>query len=238
MICFLTSSPCCGDKKLDTRNGFADELKHAVQEPCSCLFVCSDPDDYEFTDGFAKEIEECFYNSGFRFSDFNILDSRNEGSAYKFVQNSNLIVLAGGHVPTQNRFFNKIGLRNLLKNYKGVIVGISAGTMNSADIVYAQPELPGEAVSTDYKRFLKGLGLTKIMVLPHYQKIKNDKVDGFRVFEDITYPDSFGRKFYALVDGSYILIKNHVEEIRGEGYLIENGNINKISSLEEKLTLI
>ena len=48
---------------------------------------------------------------------------------------TDLIILAGGHVPTQNRYFQEINLKSLLKNYQGVILGISAGTMNSAETV-------------------------------------------------------------------------------------------------------
>ena len=41
-------------------------------------------------------------------------------------------------------------------------MGISAGSMNSSDIVYAQPELDGEVIDHNYKKFFKGLNLTKI----------------------------------------------------------------------------
>ena len=81
---------------------------------------------------------------------------------------SDLIILAGGHVPTQNAFFQDIGLRKLIKDYQGVVLGISAGTMNAADRVYIQPEEPGETVP-EFQRFGEGLGITRINVLPHYQ---------------------------------------------------------------------
>ena len=45
--------------------------------------------------------------------------------------------------------------------------------MNCAEIVYAQPEMSGEAVDPNYKRFLKGLNLTKYQIIPHYESIKN-----------------------------------------------------------------
>ena len=46
-----------------------------------------------------------------------------------------------------------------------------------------------------YARFFPGLDLTEVNVLPHYQKAKDDLVDGLRLFEDITLPDSLGRCF-------------------------------------------
>ena len=131
-------------------------------------------------------------------------------------------------MPTQNRFFNAIGLKALLAGWEGVLIGISAGTMNSAETVYAQPELPGEATDPRYERFLPGLGLTKVNVLPHYQLVKDEVLDGLRVFEDVTYPDSFGRCFYALPDGSFLYLQEGKTELRGEAWRIAEGRCEKV----------
>ena len=230
MICFLTSSHNIeGQPDLNPANGFASDLLRAVPRPCRGLAICSDPDSYERTDYFCESVRDGFEVSGVVFSDYQILDRRNQRQAAELVQNAGLIILMGGHVPTQNKFFAEICLRELLKGYDGVIVGISAGSMNSADVVYAQPELEGEAVSPEYQRFLPGLGLTKTMILPHYQKNKDDVVDGLCIYEEIAYPDSMGRKFYVLPDGSYLYIRDGREELRGEAWLIENGAMRKIS---------
>ena len=230
MIVFLTSSHNIeGQPDLNPANGFASELLKAVPRPCRGLAVCSDPEDYERTDLHSGKVREGFEVSGVAFSDYQFLDRRNQNKAAELVQGAELIILLGGHVPTQNRFFGEIHLRELLADYNGVIVGISAGSMNSADVVYAQPDLEGEAVSPDYQRFLPGLGLTKTMILPHYQKNKDDTVDGLRIYEEIAYPDSMGRKFYVLPDGSYLYLRNGREELRGEAWLIEDGAMRKIS---------
>jgi peptidase E len=128
-----------------------------------------------------------------------------------------VIFLGGGHVPTQNAFFTRIGLREKMQHFEGLVIGISAGSMNSADIVYAQPELPGESIDPAYQRFLTGLDLTKTMILPHYQMVKDSLLDGQRLFEDITYPDSMGNCFYALPDGSYIYQDEQNTLLCGEG---------------------
>ena len=67
------------------------------------------------------------------------------------------------------------------------------------------------------------------MILPHYQKNKDDVVDGLRIYEEIAYPDSMGRKFYVLPDGSYLYICDGREELRGRAWLIEDGVMRKIS---------
>ena len=238
MICFLTSSHNIeGQPDLNPANGFATELLNAVPRPCRGLAICSDPDNYERTDLFCGSVREGFEVSGVVFSDYQILDGRNQNKAAELVRGAELIILMGGHVPTQNRFFGEIRLRELLDNYDGVIVGISAGSMNSSDVVYAQPDLEGEAVSPDYQRFLPGLGLTKTMILPHYQKNKDDVVDGLRIYEEIAYPDSMGRKFYVLPDGSYLYLRNGREELRGEAWLIEDGSMRKISKTGDVVVL-
>ncbi len=234
MIYFLTSSPFgVGSPYLNPANQFIDLLKEALPSACSALFVCSDPTRYAFTDHIALDMKKALEAAGFSFTGFQILDARNVGETEALVRQAGLIVLAGGHVPTQNAFFQKAGLREAMKNYSGVVIGISAGSMNSADVVYAQPEEPGEAVSPTYQRFLPGLNVTKTMLLPHYQMVKDSVLDGMRLFEDITFADSRGHVFYVFPDGSYLLGWDGQETIYGEAYRIADGRMKQICQAGE-----
>ena len=238
MICFLTSrmdDPVTGE--LNPANSFIEKLRSCFPEPCRALFICSDPEAWETTDYYAAVSKGYFEKEGFQTERFRVLDGRNAAQAAQLLRQSNLIVLTGGHVPTQNRFFREIGLRELMQGYDGVVIGISAGSMNSADIVYAQPEEEGEAIDPGYERFLTGLNLTKTMLLPHYQEVKDELLDGLRVFEDITYSDSVGKCFYAIPVGSYLLVEAGRETLRGEAYRIEDGRIEQISRRGEAVTL-
>ena len=237
MICFLTSSHCVADAPdLNPANGFLEELRACLPNPCRVLFVCSDPDHFSFTDRIADESRHSFSLAGFTFSSYHILDRRTADCTAQWVGQADLIILAGGHAPTQNRFLTEINLRKHLSNYNGVVLAISAGTMNSADLVYAQPEEPGETSPT-YQKFLPGLGLTQTMLLPHYQMTKHNQVDGLRLYEDITLPDSMGRCFYALVDGSFLLRRGKQEELRGEVYRIQDGALTQISQTGDIIEL-
>ena len=238
MNLFLTSSLCYYHQPtIDPSNGIIPILKKVLPHTFSALCICSDPDSFENADYYATELKTSFENEGFAFSSFAVLDSRNVSSACDLINSSDMIVLMGGHVPTQNTFFSRIRLKELLNGYEGTIIGISAGTMNAASTVYAQPELDGEAVDPSYQRFLPGLGLTEVMILPHYQFYRDIVLDHLRVYEDITYPDSYGRRFYALPDGSYLLGINGQQWLCGEAYLIENGSLKKVLSLGEKQLL-
>lgn len=66
------------------------------------------------------------------------------------------------------------------------------------------------------------------MILPHYQMVKDRELDGKRLYEDITYGDSFGKEFLALPDGSYLMIVDGKETVRGEAYRIADGEISRI----------
>ncbi len=54
-------------------------------------------------------------------------------------------------------------------------------------------------------------------------------LDGLRVMEDIAYPDSMGREIVCFPDGTYLYIENGKEEIRGEAWLLKDGELTRIS---------
>ena len=243
MTVFLLSSPTGPlDRSrivegFDTKNKLVDNLKQRWADNARCLLISAAPAEAEFADGMRARMMEAMGVSGLPVAAYDIWDDRTEDFSAEVLCSYDVVFLGGGHVPTQNAFFQRIGLRDKIARFQGLVIGISAGTMNSADVVYAQPELEGESVDPEYRRFLPGLGLTKINVLPHYQMIKDSVLDGRRVFEDITYPDSVGRAFYALVDGSYILCENGVETVWGEACRIADGRLELICRENQTLKL-
>ena len=182
MTLFLTSSPCDNNVPegldlpciFDARNGFVENLRASVEPGAQLLIIASDPDAFAGNDEMAATFEGCFAAAEIELEDVCVLDSRNADDAAELVAQSGVILLSGGHVPTENAFFASIALRDLLADFDGVIIGISAGSMNCADVVYAQPEEPGEAVDPDYQRFIPGLGLTTRNILPHYNQVKDN----------------------------------------------------------------
>ncbi|MCF0159862.1 MAG: Type 1 glutamine amidotransferase-like domain-containing protein [Bacteroidaceae bacterium] len=230
MVLFLTSSPCIpGTPHLNPLNGLVDGLLHFTHHVANAVYITSDPDNKAFTDGFGYGMKDSLEEIGIHLRSFALLDGQNDEKAEKLIKKSNLVILCGGHVPTQNQFFQRIHLKEIMKNYNGIVLGISAGSMNCADWVYAHPELDGEATDPNYQRFIRGLGLTKCQILPHFQEIKDNVLDGKRIMEDIAFHDSYGRRFFCLPDGSYIFSRGEGhEEIRGEAWVISEGKIAKI----------
>lgn len=227
---FLTSSPTGAldgsipVNGLDDRNDFVKYLREVWPERASVLMITAFPTLYHQDDQMLSFFHDVFEMRGFSISQMDILDYRRPGISREELFAYDVIILGGGHVPTQNAYFKELDLRNKIAGFEGIVIGISAGSMNSADLVYVQPEEPGESVP-EFVRFLPGLNLTKRNILPHYQMVKDNYLDGRRLFEDITYADSFGQNFLVLPDGSYLMIKDGVETVKGEAWEIRDGQL-------------
>ena len=174
MTLFITSSPFDETAEMplfSNANGFVDRLRAALPEYPSVTVIASSPERHDLTCRYGADDFVALTNAGIYPSRWNVLDGVNAEDAAELVSSSDLLILSGGHVPTQAAFFRDISLNVLLQDYPGVIIGISAGSMNMAQTVYAQPEEPDEAVDPDYARFFPGLDLTEVSVLPHYQTV-------------------------------------------------------------------
>jgi peptidase E len=225
--------PCCFFEE----NEFVHNLKKYWKQDANCLIISASPLEFKLNDEMAFTFRRALLYHGMIPMDVKVCDARTDLHTADMVAWSDVIFLSGGHVPTQMAFFEKINLRELLQGYKGIVIGISAGSMNCAKTVYAQPEEEGESQDPDYQRFIPGLGLTQYQILPHYQMVKDHILDGKRLYEDIIYEDSVGEKFYALPDSSYILQADGKKELYGEAYLLQDRKLTKICRAGQKIDL-
>ena len=239
MTLILTGSPTrYGEDRFTEDNGFLATVRASIPLRPRVLLVSAAPDDEAFTESVLVGMSLCIRNSGIDPSKITMLDRRNCGRAEELVAQAHWIVLCGGHVPTQNRFLHEIHLKELLHNFRGLVMGCSAGSMNCADMVYSHPELPGEAADPSYKRWLKGLGLTKLRIIPHYYQVRDAVVDGQRLFEDIIFPDSYSHSFYTFPDGGYIVSRSGRETLHGTAWEISGGAMRQISNENQVYTFM
>jgi len=190
---------------IDNDNDFLDNLRRYFADR-RCLLVISGSPKKEHNGDPNQITKESFLMSGIPFDEYIYVDDTNKQNIKEYVKKATVIDLCGGHLPTGNAFINELNLRELLKDFDGVIIGASGGAMNMADNVYCIPEIEGEHVDKNFKRILKGLALTNINVIPHYQFFKTLVFsDGTRMVEDILLPDSYKTEMIALPDRSYII---------------------------------
>lgn len=235
MITILTSSMGGFIKKDGERypvlfpdtNRYGENIHKYWKDGAKVMIISAFPENVERNDSVRDLLAKVFVFNGLNVASVENCDCRNEQELTDITR-YDVVILAGGHVPTQNAFFERLGLKQLLQSFDGLLIAWSAGSMNCAETVYAQPEVEGEGIDPDYQRFIPGLGVTKTMIIPHFQDVRKDIVDGLRVIEDMAYPDSMGREFLALNDGSYLVFADGVETLYGEAYEIKDGSMSQI----------
>ncbi len=228
MIIYLTSNLFTPDlTALNPENELLDSLREDTRnEACNYLIIAAAPDMSEMNDQMLELTRASFLARDFAINEMVFLDRRNCDDAAALIDSADVIILFGGHVPTQNRFFQEIRLKELLADSDKIIMGISAGSMNMAVEVYALPEEEGEAIDPDYQRFLPGLGLVEERVIPHSQILQDVEVDGMKMIDEIARGDSYGNKFYVIPDGTYLYVNQGTKEWRGRVVLLADGSFS------------
>lgn len=221
---------------LPQANSLLDNLRADWPEDAQVLLIAAAPDRPDYTDEVHAGLQESFRLSGLPLSRFDFCDSRDE-SALAHLAEYHVVILPGGHVPTQNAYHQRIALRERLAAFPGLLIAWSAGAMNCAETVYALPEREGEATNPTYRRFLPGLGLTQQQIILHCNQVCADVVDGLRAIEDMALPDSLCRRFLCLCNGSYVLSRGGAETLYGEACLIEDGRLSLLCTHGNTLSL-
>ena len=229
MVLFLTSN-IGGIKKENgqkipvefySKNQFLLNMKKSLKNNKKFVLIASNPFNFEQNDKFLEMDIEALKLSNLSFDECLILDNRNKTKVSEVLKDSSLIFLCGGNTYIQNQFFNEIDLKNYIKDLDSTIVGISAGAINSANIVFNSPEEDND-LSNPY--ILVGLGLTEFNIEPHFD-IHNDNILQMKSILD----ESYKRVIYGLPDGSYIV----GNKVYGRCYKIYQGNIEIICNDNE-----
>lgn len=202
-------------------NNFLKNMKESINDYDKFVIIASDADNYEQNDYYLKLDMDVLAMSGINFKENVVLDNRNKDDIANVLKNSSLIFLSGGDTLKQNIFFNEINLKEYIKNIDACIVGISAGAINSAKIVFNSPE---EEKDLTNPSILEGLGLTTINVEPHFDCDKISKIQ-----MDAILKESNNRVIYGLPDKSYIFNN----KVYGKCYRVYKENIELISNDDE-----
>ena len=222
--------------KLPETNGLLECIKDVWKKDSKVMIISGSPEYFDKNDSVLFCLKGAFSLSELGTSEVLMCDERNKEIIERLPE-IDVLILAGGHVPTQNSFMKTIGLKERLQSWDGLLIAWSAGSMNCAEMVYAGPELPGEAIDPNYQRWICGLGITKTNIFPHFEVLKDEMLDGMRLIEDITYSDSMGHEIIALNNGSFIVVDNGTEVLYGEAYSIKNGEQRQICTDDKWIQL-
>ena len=157
-----------------------------------------------------------FKNNGIEFENINIITPDiDSNKAKELINNASFIMLMGGNPFEQKEMLQNLNIIDELKNYNGIMLGMSAGAMNMSKYIIIVP------CSEEYPDFRieKGLNLDNLSIYPHVN------------IDSIEYPE------YIDVDGEITrrddLIK--VADKYGEFYLLQdykNNNKTDVSIIK------
>ena len=237
---FLTSDMGCSKKengircctKINNENKIIEQIKESLDNENTFVFITSNPDDYKTNDNYANLTFNSFNISGFDFKKLIIIDNRYLNNLENTIKNSDLIFLAGGNTEIEMNFFEKIKLREILKNYNGVIIGQSAGAINLANIAVCSPEYEEEIGK---KYVWPGLEKTNINIEPHFHLETNNPLEEKLRKELLSLSEKYN--IYAIKDGTHIFDNGKEITLYGEAYLIKNKIITKISDIGNNISI-
>lgn len=157
-----------------------------------------------------------FEEKGIYFERAYVVDGRMTAEkAQKAVSEADVIRLSGGNTPIQFAYLKKYGLVEVIKQYKGVVIGMSAGFINLAETAVC-------TVSCGHSKqeIYHGIGCVNITVEPHFVKSRLSK----ELLE-------LSKKYviYGLCDDSVIVCIEGKVECIGEVYKLSNGKVEQIN---------
>ena len=221
MIIYLLSGP-------DKYKGYCDILKTDINseiKQIECLVgVAANPDKHEkndkmfFGDGVCLGIVNMLKSCGVEIKQSVLLDDRiSAQTAKETIKKADVLYLLGGDPLSQYKFMESLDCINLLREFKGIIFGISAGSMNCAkNVKYFSENGSNKVIG------YSGLGISPIYVYPHFSTNNEELILQLKEL-------SIDTTIFALSNDSYIKISNGKTKIVGECYLFTNKKFMEIN---------
>lgn len=201
-------------------NGFNSQAAEVFQKKISkrnkFAFVASEFEKiHEKTDKYFHFFLNMFEEADIHFEEAYVIDGRmSADEAQKRVAEADVIWLSGGDTPTQFGYFQKYSLDTVIKQHDGIIIGMSAGSINMA-----KTSICTLSCGHFKQEIYNGLACVDISVEPHF--IRNEVSD-----ELIDLSKKY--TIYGLCDESFIVCSGETIEFYGEIYILSQGNIERV----------
>ena len=194
-------------------------LNRVIKKKSSIVCIASDFFSYELTDKFWNVFYNMFKSAGLSFEKSAVIDGRlTPSQAQTLVKKADVVWISGGDTIAEFNYIKKYGLDDILKAHQGVLIGMSAGTLNLAKKVIL-PVCKGHSEQSIYD----GLGLVDITVISHYDM-------GIIPEEILSLSEEY--ELYLMTDGSYILCTGEQKEFYGNILRIKNREVKTVCSLK------
>lgn len=192
-------------------NKLGEWLAHDITKTGSLVFIAGEVDNHYRTEvagqWFTKELESI----GKSFEKVYAISKKTPAYlARKWVKSADMIVMLGGNPIEQKAMCRKIKIWRMLRNYDGIMLGMSAGAMNMSEYVMVLP------ISHEYPDFniVPGLNRDGISIYPH----NNTTEDEYPEMIALDYGETYWRNdIIAASDdaGPFLLLQDIHEESDG-----------------------
>lgn len=211
----------------DINNAFFSKLERRLKEDIkdykSIVYIPASNNLEKTLNKYVPAFTEHFNKIGISFKSTHLITFETDKTlAKELIKNASFIMLLGGNPYIQKDLCEKLDIINELKEYNGVMLGMSAGAMYMSKNIIIVP------CSNEYPDFHieEGLNLTGISIYPHNNFIGNKFPSCIVNGEEITKSEdliSVAKEYGEF----YLLQDNYINENITEVSLIRISNKNK-----------
>ena len=185
------------------------------------VFVPANFENMEKVNGYANNDVSWFKEIGINLSGITVLnDTMSKEEMFRSIENTDIIFLMGGDTLKQNDFLMKNDLKPIIKKFKKVVIGISAGAINLSNISLCSKDEEDEVEKTVT---YEGIGRINYTIEPHFD------IENKVLLRNELYPLSKELTIYGLPNNTGVrIINNNFEILYGDFYKISNNEVEKI----------
>jgi len=202
-------------------NEVANYFKNDMVLYKNIVFIPANFENMEKVNGYANIDVSWFKEIGINLNGITVLnDTMTKEEMFRSIENADIIFLMGGDTLKQNDFLMKNDLKPIIKTFKKVVIGISAGAINLSNIsLCSKDEEDGVEKTITYE----GIGRINYTIEPHFD------IDNKILLQNELYPLSEKMTIYGLPNNTGVRIINKKFEILyGDFYKISNNEVEKI----------
>ena len=202
-------------------NEVANYFKNDMFLYKNIVFIPANFENMEKVNGYANIDVSWFKEIGINLNGITILnDTMTKEEMFSSIENADIIFLMGGDTLKQNDFLMKNDLKPIIKTFKKVVIGISAGAINLSNIsLCSKDEEDGVEKTITYE----GIGRINYTIEPHFD------IDNKILLQNELYPLSEKMTIYGLPNNTGVrIIDNNFEILYGDFYKISNNEVEKI----------
>lgn len=202
-------------------NEVANYFKNDMFLYKNTVFIPANFENMEKVNGYANIDVSWFKEIGINLNGIAVLnDTMTKEEMFSSIENADIIFLMGGDTLKQNDFLMKNDLKPIIKTFKKIVIGISAGAINLSNIsLCSKDEEDGVEKTITYE----GIGRINYTIEPHFD------IDNKILLQNELYPLSEKMTIYGLPNNTGVrIINKNFEILYGDFYKILNNEVEKI----------